>query len=114
VTIDPAKAAQGVAYLDSQLDAGHPVVVGVSYTISSWNVDDITDHFVIITGRGTDPQRGVYYPFHDPATSHEWLGSDQNTANRFYFTAAGGLYRPESTATQIHSAYDVSMVRRNL
>ena len=56
VTIDPAKAREGVAYIDSQLSAGHPVCVGVSYTDASYNVDDITDHFVLITTRGTDPQ----------------------------------------------------------
>jgi hypothetical protein len=115
VTIDPAKAREGVAYIDSQLSAGHPVCVGVSYTDASYNVDDITDHFVLITTRGNDAQRGVYYGYHDPASSHDWLGGDQNTANRFYFTAAGGLYRPASSAAPLGSTpYDVAMVRRNI
>ena len=115
VTIDPAKAREGVAYIDSQLNAGHPVCVGVSYTDASYNVDDITDHFVLITTRGTDAQRGVYYGYHDPASSHDWIGGDQNTANRFYFTAAGGLYRPASSAAPLGSTpYDVAMVRRNI
>jgi peptidoglycan hydrolase-like protein with peptidoglycan-binding domain len=115
VTIDPAKAREGVAYTDSQLNSGHPVVMGVSYTDASYNVDDITDHFVIVTTRGTDPQRGVYYGFHDPATSHADMGTDQNPANRFYFSAAGGLYRPASSSAPLGSTpYDVSMVRRNI
>jgi hypothetical protein len=89
--------------------------VGVSYTDASYNVDDITDHFVLITTRGTDAQRGVYYGYHDPASSHDWLGGDGNTANRFFFTAAGGLYRPASSAAPLGSTpYDVAMVRRNI
>jgi peptidoglycan hydrolase-like protein with peptidoglycan-binding domain len=32
VTIDPGKAREGIAYTDAQLGAGHPVVMGVSYT----------------------------------------------------------------------------------
>jgi hypothetical protein len=115
VTIDPAKAREGIAYIDSQLGAGHPVCVGVSYTDASYNVDDITDHFVLITTRGTDPKRGVYYGYHDPASSHDWLGGDQNTANRFFSTAAGGLYRPASGSAPLGSTpYDVAMVRRNI
>jgi hypothetical protein len=115
VTIDPAKAREGIAYIDSQLNAGHPVCVGVSYTDASYNVDDITDHFVLITTRGTDPKRGVYYGYHDPASSHDWLGGDQNTANRFFLTAAGGLYRPASGSAPLGSTpYDVAMVRRNV
>jgi hypothetical protein len=117
VTVDPAKAQEGVAYIDSQLEAGRPVVVGVSYTVTSYNVDDITDHFVIITGRDTDPQRGLCYGFHDPASSHDWLGGDQNLANRFflYGSAAGGLYRPASSNAPLGSTpYDVAMVRRNV
>lgn len=116
VTVDRAKAREGVAYIDSQLDAGHPVVVGVSYMrpTKPYNVDYITDHFVIITGRGKGSDGNPFYGFHDPATSHVDLGSDANVANRFVLNGVGNLYRPASTATQIRSAYDVSMVRRNI
>jgi peptidoglycan hydrolase-like protein with peptidoglycan-binding domain len=117
VTVDPVKAQQGVAYIDGELDAGRPVVVGVSYTDAAYNVDDITDHFVIITGRDTDPQRGVCYGFHDPASSYLSRGGDQNPANRFFFygSAAGGLYRPANSAAPLGSTpYDVAMVRRNV
>lgn len=115
VTIDRDKAREGAAYIDSQLDAGRPVVVGVSYTDASYNVDDITDHFVIITTRGTNTDRETYYGYHDPASSHLSIGGDQNSANRFYFTAAGGLYRPANSAAPLGSKpYDVAMVRRNV
>lgn len=114
VRIDPAKARDGVTYIDSELGAGRPVCVGVSYMDSDYNVDALTDHFVLITTRGSDPQRGTYYAYHDPGTSDPQLGSDQNPSNRFYRAADGGLYRPPSSQKPLAGvSYDVSMVRRN-
>jgi peptidoglycan hydrolase-like protein with peptidoglycan-binding domain len=115
VTIDAARAREGIAYIDARLDAGDPVVVGVSYMDAAYNVDDITDHFVIITRRGTDGARELYYGFHDPASSHPATGSDQNVANRFFCTPDGGLFRLAAASAPLGSKiYDVSMVRRNL
>ena len=115
VTIDPAKAREGIAYIDAELSAGRPVVVGVSYMDASYNVDVITDHFVIITGRGTDPNQRTYYGYHDPASSKAAIGSDQNIGNRFYRTAEGGLFRSATANVPIEGfMYDVSMVRRNI
>ena len=115
ITIDVKKAREGLAYIDVRLDAGDPVVVGVSYMDSNYNVDEITDHFVIITGRGTDADQDLYYPFHDPASSKSSVGSDQNVANRFFRTAEGGLFRPAASSAPLGShIYDVAMVRRNL
>jgi|SRR6516225_6595578 peptidoglycan hydrolase-like protein with peptidoglycan-binding domain len=114
VTIDPAKAREGIAYIDEQLEAGRPVVVGVSYTDAAYNVDDITDHFVIITRRGTDANRRLYYGYHDPASRDASIGSDQNMANRFYSTSEGGLFRPAASAPLASRIYGMSMVRRNV
>ena len=115
VRIDAAKAREGTAYIDSQLDAGRPVCVGVSYKDAAYNVDAITDHFVLVTTRGVDPRKGIYYAYHDPATSDAYLGTDRNPANRFYLSSAGGLYRPPSTQKpRTGDTYDVTMVRRNV
>ena len=115
VTIDPDAARAGIDYMGQQLAARRPVCVGVSYTDASYNVDDITDHFVLVTTRGVDPAMGVYFAFHDPASSHESIGGDANQANRFFATQAGGLYRPASSSAPLGShIYDVSMVRRNV
>jgi peptidoglycan hydrolase-like protein with peptidoglycan-binding domain len=117
VTIDPQKAREGLAYVDARLEAGDPVVVGVSYMDSDYNVDAITDHFVIITRRNTDPTQGLCYGYHDPARSQVAYGGDQHSANRFFLTPEGGLFRPRPTtsdAPMSTKTYDVSMVRRNL
>lgn len=115
ITIDPAAAKRGLQYIDSELDSGRPVVVGVSYMDSSYNVDTITDHFVIVTTRGRDSNGECWYAFHDPATSHASKGGDANPGNRFRADHAGRLVRPVFPGGPLSSKiYDVSMVRRNL
>ncbi|OJH41800.1 LysM peptidoglycan-binding domain-containing protein [Cystobacter ferrugineus] len=116
LTVNAQKAAQGRNYIDQQLNAGKPVVVGVSHKDSNYNADGLTDHFVTITGRGTDAQGRTYYTFHDPGTRHASKGQDTNPNNRFYVDErTGGLYRPGSAATGeiVGRHYDVAMVRRN-
>ncbi|HEY9839019.1 MAG TPA: peptidoglycan-binding protein [Candidatus Obscuribacterales bacterium] len=54
--------------LDEELEAGRPVIAGVSYRKQDgveYN-EGITDHFVLISGRGYD-QAGTFYTFQDPA-----------------------------------------------
>ncbi|WP_426756624.1 LysM peptidoglycan-binding domain-containing protein [Myxococcus sp. Y35] len=117
VTVDAAAARRGREYIDGQLDAGKPVVVGVDHRSgrNSDNVDGITDHFVVITGRGTDEQGRTYYTFHDPATQHQQRGADTNPNNRFYVDSeTGNLYRPGPTDGNVVTRhFEVSMVRPN-
>ncbi|WP_284664299.1 LysM peptidoglycan-binding domain-containing protein [Myxococcus sp. SDU36] len=117
VTVDAAAARRGREYIDGQLDAGRPVVVGVDHRSgrNSDNVDGITDHFVVITGRGTDEQGRTYYTFHDPATNHEQRGADTNPNNRFYVDQdTGNLYREgPTTGNVVQRHFEVSMVRPN-
>ncbi|RKH46804.1 LysM peptidoglycan-binding domain-containing protein [Corallococcus sp. AB050B] len=114
--VDPKKAAEGRNYIDKQLEAGKPVVVGVSHKDASYNADGLTDHFVTITGRGVDDKGRTYYTFHDPGTTNASKGKDTNPNNRFYVDdKTGNMYRPGKAAngyvTDRH--YDVAMVRRN-
>ncbi|SET36030.1 LysM peptidoglycan-binding domain-containing protein [Stigmatella erecta] len=115
VTVDPKKAAEGRKYIDSQLDAGKPVVVGVSHKDANYNADGLTDHFVVITGRGVDDKGRAYYTFHDPGTTQTSKGADTNPDNRFYMEDTGKMYRPGKQANGYVSdrQFEVSMVRRN-
>ncbi|MCP3141048.1 LysM peptidoglycan-binding domain-containing protein [Pyxidicoccus xibeiensis] len=115
VTVDPKKAAEGRKYIDSQLDAGKPVVVGVSHKDSNYNADQLTDHFVVITGRGVDEKGRTYYTFHDPGTKQQAKGADTNPNNRFYVDDSGKMYRPGKQATGYITdrQLEVAMVRRN-
>lgn len=114
VTVSPEGVRAGRARIDSQLDAGRPVTVGISHKDARYNADRITDHFVTITGRGVDEQGRTFYSFHDPATRHTNVGADSNTNNRFYVDPnTGNLYRPGAAATgaATQRRYELSMVR---
>jgi hypothetical protein len=111
VTADPARAQEGRNYIDSQLEAGRPVVAGVSHRDGTSNVDGITDHFVTITGRGTDENGKQYYTFLDPGTAHR-----DKAEGRFYVDEqSGNLYRPgaEATGSVVNRRFEVSMIRKN-
>ncbi|MBZ4418617.1 LysM peptidoglycan-binding domain-containing protein [Myxococcus sp. RHSTA-1-4] len=116
ITVNPEKAREGRSYIDSQLSAGKPVVVGVSHKDASYNADGLTDHFVVITGKGQDAQGRTYYTFHDPGTRHTDKGSDANPNNRFYVDdSTGKMFRAgtEASGKIITRRYEVSMVRPN-
>jgi hypothetical protein len=86
VNVDPSKLQEARSYIDRQLDAGRPVTVGVSHAAQcSGNVDGITDHFVLVTGRGQDAN-GTYYTYNDPATTDPTQGRN----NRFYVDPKSG------------------------
>ncbi|MBI4815234.1 MAG: peptidoglycan-binding protein [Deltaproteobacteria bacterium] len=86
VQTDPRALAEARRYIDRQLDAGRPVAVGVSHMKAGYNADGITDHFVAITGRGTDEQGRTYYTYHDPAVTNGEMGRN----NRFYVDPRSG------------------------
>jgi murein DD-endopeptidase MepM/ murein hydrolase activator NlpD len=117
VQVDAREAAAGREYIEQQLRAGRPVIVGVTHQWEKkYNSDKMTDHFVVVTGRDVDAQGRVSYAFHDPATSVASRGSDTNPKNRFLVDPkTGGLYRDGKRATGYVTdrQFHVSMVRRN-
>ena len=98
ITIDRAAAAEARNYVDNQLESGKPVVVGVNHSEpdEKYNTDKITDHFVLITGRGIDEQGRVYYTFKDPAGGTPDVGDDTNLNNRFIVDESGKMVRAGS------------------
>jgi LysM repeat protein len=118
ITVNRQAAERGRDYIDQQLAAGRPVVVGVNHRAGRnvGNADGITDHFVVVTGRGVDAQGRTFYTFHDPATRNASRGGDTHPANRFYVDdPTGGLYRsaPGNGRYVVDRRYDVSMIRTN-
>lgn len=115
IKVDSPAAHAGQAYIDEQLAAGRPVVVGVSHKKGNYNVDKVTDHFVVITGKGTDDAGKPYYTFNDPGTTNRTRGADTNPNNRFYVDDNGMLFRDGAHARGpvTDRRYEVSMVRRN-
>ncbi len=115
--VDSQKAAQGRSYIESQLASGKPVVVGVSHKGGyGGNVDKMTDHFVVVTGRGTDEKGRAFYTFNDPATGNRSVGADTNPKNRFYIDdKTGAMYKNGATASGmvVDRHFEVAMVRPN-
>jgi hypothetical protein len=99
----------GVKYIDKQLLAGKPVLIGVDDgRVESYNADDTTEHFIAIVGKVVKEGQ-VYYRYFDPGTSRgELKGYNEN--NLLYlgedFSLTGT--KPGSTRT-----YTVSQVRQN-
>ena len=113
LAVNSNAARQGIERIESQLSQNKPVTVGVSYKDANYNADGLTDHFVVITGKGQDENGKTYYTFNDPGTKHRSLGSDKNVANRFYIDEkTNKLFRPGSGKPgMINKNYEVSMVR---
>ncbi|MBI4821618.1 MAG: peptidoglycan-binding protein [Deltaproteobacteria bacterium] len=86
VRTTPERTREARQYIDQQLDSGRPVAVGVSHKNANYNADGVTDHFVMITGRGTDERGRTYYNYHDPATTNSEAGKN----NRFYVNPQNG------------------------
>ncbi len=86
VTTTPESVARGRAAIDRELAAGRPVTVGVSAFDSDYNRDKVTDHFVLITGRGTDRRGREFYTYNDPVAR----SADQGTQHRFYVDPKSG------------------------
>jgi peptidoglycan hydrolase-like protein with peptidoglycan-binding domain len=97
VITDQSRTSAGRSYIDSQLAAGKPVTIGVSHKGgTSQNSDGITDHFVLVTGKGTDAQGRAYYTYNDPSTTH----ADKGVGNRFYVDpGTGNLIHDGANAT---------------
>ncbi len=67
--IDTGRIDEAINYINSQLEIGKPIVVGVDkekYT--TYNKDNSTDHYFVITGRLTDEKGELYYRFYEVGT----------------------------------------------
>ncbi|WP_267404248.1 MULTISPECIES: glycoside hydrolase family 104 protein [unclassified Chryseobacterium] len=100
-----------IAYLDSELEKGHPVQVGVDhglgYKINN-NLDHSTDHFVVIVGRKCDGDK-CYYIFYDVGTIYKEKGA--NDANRLYLDKEE--YSLKGKTVYNGHFYTVTQIRKN-
>lgn len=94
--VDLTQAQLAHCYIDRALEKGLPVMVGVSYQDSAYNNDLMTDHFVTISGRGTDALGREFYSFKDPGAGGrdgKFL-VDQDTGKLFREGPKGNGARP--------------------
>ncbi|MFO0725262.1 MAG: hypothetical protein U1E65_15880 [Myxococcota bacterium] len=108
VLVDPTQARIARSYIDAQLEAGRPVVVGVSYSAAGYNNDRMTDHFVTISGRDYDAQGRLYYTYKDPGA-----GTDYQDGKLYVDAKTGKMFKEGDQAGGYvqHLDYEVTQVR---
>lgn len=76
---------EGIDAINEHLDAERPIIVGVDHGEGGINNDGITDHWVIITGRGYDATTNqYYYTYIETARSSAYAADAcDTTTNRF-------------------------------
>ncbi|MDC1106598.1 hypothetical protein OAT16_07805 [Prolixibacteraceae bacterium] len=106
---------EGIDYIDQQLDAGYPVVIGVDDgRRTTYNSDHSTEHFLVITGRLTD-DKGLYYRFLE-------VGTGTNNREKRGYTPKNRLYVTNNNMIQgkkfpdrkkFNKTYTVVQIRKN-
>ncbi len=77
---------KAVACINRHLDNDRPIIVGVNHTSQKGINEGATDHFLVITGRGYDSSKKMYYyTYMETGRSTEnAAGACNTTENRFY------------------------------
>lgn len=106
--VDSTQMKLGHEYIDRALDAGYPVLVGVSCMDMAINADKLTDHFVTISGRGYDAAGHLFYEFKDPGAGGrtDRFLVDEKTGKLFREGAKPDARRP----TVLDLDYEVTRV----
>ncbi|GHU63118.1 hypothetical protein FACS1894160_4490 [Bacteroidia bacterium] len=100
-------AQSGINAINSALERGEPIIVGVDYKAGSGNANGITDHFITIVGRTVQANGTTQYHYFDPATSSQSAGTSSNNV----LTLSGG--KLTGTFSNNGWNYTVSEVRTN-
>ena len=120
------RAAEGVNYINCELQEGNLVMVGVNHGNFGMNepnraeglAQDGTDHHIVLVGSGVDPQGRSYYNFYDSATDN--VGQGISSTNRLYYNLNSGTLTGNSAAplddnsNDGASGYQVTTIRRTI
>jgi RHS repeat-associated protein len=82
-----SNAKLGVETIDKYLSNDQPITVGVyrSNKNKTTNLSENTQHYVVISGSGTD-NKGKYYNFFDPGT--QFIEKGTSSQNKFYLNTS--------------------------
>ena len=106
--VDTHKA---ISYIESALNQGEPVLIGVDTHAGSPNPDKTTDHYLVVVGMGHD-KKGNYLQVYDNATSNTKDGTSPE--NKLYYDSKTGKISgriPNSYSRDSQKPYTVSQVR---
>ena len=102
-------AQSGNDYIDSQINQGKSVLVGVDYAFGKNRNGGTTDHFVAVASRTTNLQTGAKsYSFYEPGT--QWKNKGTHSSNVFTTNNVGLL---QGTTNYSGNTYTVTHVRKN-
>lgn len=101
----------GIDCINRHLDACRRIVVGINHTLNYGQNEGTTDQFVLITGRGYDSSKNMYYFIYmDPARTNAADGCN-TSENRLYCYAPGSELYDDST--YMGKRFDVTQIRPN-
>jgi len=114
--VNQSELQDGLDYLKYALENGIPVIVGVdnhSFGVNQ-NLDNTTDHFIVIVGMGTDGN-GDYFQFYDNATAFSSNGCSE--LNKLYYyslieTISGSSDCSYALQTDYYD-YIITMIRKS-
>lgn len=117
ITADPANAQIAVNYIDKLLDRNLRALIGISAggrTPTEIPEDRVTGHYVVVYGRGYEPDGRVYYQFKDPGTHGRGDYKEFIDGKLYIDDQTGILFKygdaPDAPSVLGHD-YEVSQVR---
>ena len=109
ITINQENTKKGIDYIDSELEKGNPILVGLHYKFTfKKNTDKTTDHFFVIIGRGCENNKR-YFSFYEVGTNYGDKGI--HPSNKLFLEQDNTL-RGTAKHDPSHK-YIVSQIRRN-
>lgn len=108
---------KGVSYIKYALSHGIPVIVGIDdATRSPGNLDNSTDHFVVIVGMGTD-SNGKFFRFYDNASGIDPLNQGANPENKLYYKYPEKIFTGKTFCIDYRNGtqhdYIITMIRKS-
>ena len=105
---------QAIDCINRHLDNNRPIIVGVDYKQGSPNHDGITDHWIVVTGRGYDEDKQMYYYTYMDTGRYQIsaAGACDTKENRLYYDDKNYTFR-DSESYHTDKPYDVTQVRPN-
>lgn len=99
--------------LDTHLENGRPIIVGVDHTPKRGINDGTIDHWVLVTGRGYDEAKGqYYYTYVETGVNFSNVGVNNND-NRFYYNESQQTLIDNTVKLGSNHQYTVTEVRPN-
>lgn len=108
---------KGVSYIKYALSHGIPVIVGIDdATGSPGNLDNSTDHFVVIVGMGID-SNGKFFRFYDNASGIDPLNQGANPENKLYYKYPEKIFTGKTFCIDYRNGtqhdYIITMIRKS-